>query len=271
MTSRFPLFWLALRRRRRLLIALSLGMAAFEAVVVAIARSNPPQQLFGSEIQHAPGLFRALGGSGSVPITTYPGLLGFGLVHPFWIAMQLTAVASLAAAILAADVETGTIELIMVRPISRARLLAERVAALVAALVVVNVAAAGAVAVGVALTPPLRHAIPLAHVAAAGALGLALGLCIAGPAIAISAAGRRRAQVVAATVTFGAATYALNFVALAWSKAAALRYVTPFHYYTPADLLAHNRIPWSSFAVLLAVAIVGTATGAAALARRDLT
>ncbi|MFD0373782.1 hypothetical protein [Streptomyces sp. NPDC127112] len=40
--------------------------------------------------------------------------------------MQLTAIGSLAAAAVAADVESGTVELVMVRPVSRNRLLAER-------------------------------------------------------------------------------------------------------------------------------------------------
>lgn len=270
MSSRFPLFWLALYRRRRMLIALSLGIAVFEAIIVLIARANPPQQLFAAQVHNAPGLFRALGGSGSVPITTYPGLLGFGLVHPFWIAMQLTVVASLAAAIVAADIETGTIELLMVRPISRARLLGERVAALVVALLIVNVAAAGTVALGVTFTPALHHVVPLPRVFAVGVLGLALTLCISGPGIAISAAGRRRAQVVGSVVAFGAGAFALNFIALAWPRVGVVRYVSPFHYYAPADLLAHGTVPWVSIGAFLAVAVAGTLGGAQLLARRDL-
>ncbi len=271
MSERFPLFWLALHNRRRLVAALTLAMATFEGLVIAIARASPPNKLFASEVNAVPGLFRALSGSGGgVPITTYPGLLGFGLVHPFWIAMQLTAVGALAAAVLAADVEAGTIELVMVRPISRARLLTERIAALFVVLVVLNIAAAGAIAAGVELTPQLRQAIPLDRVATSGALGLALGLCIAGPAIAVSAAGRRRAQVIGATVTVGAVGFAVNFIALAWSKAASLRYISPFHYYVPADVLAHGTLPWSSLAVLLGVAAAGTAASAALLKRRDL-
>jgi ABC-2 type transport system permease protein len=267
MSSRYPLLWLALHRRRRLLIVLTVALAVFEALIVLVARASPPSKLFASEANAVPGLFKALSGSGGgVLITTYPGLLGFGLVHPFWIAMQLSAIGSLAAAVLASDVEAGTIELIMVRPISRGRLLGERVAAMMIALVVMNVAAAAALAVGVELTPQLHQAVPLGRVAVAGVLGFALGLCIAGPAVAVSAAGRRRAQVIAATVTVGAVGFAVNFIALAWSRASSLRYLSPFHYYSPGDTLAHGTLPWGS----LAVALAGLVASVAVLTRRDL-
>jgi ABC-2 type transport system permease protein len=271
MSSRLPLLWLALHRRRRMLIALMLGMVVFESLIIVIARASPPQQLFANEIQTAPGLFHALSGSGGdVPLTTYPGLLGFGLIHPFWIALQLVVVASLAAATVAGDVEAGTIELLMVRPISRARLLTERIAALVIALIALNAAATAALAVGVALTPQIHRAVPVRGIVAAGVLGLALGLCIAGPAIAISAAGHRRSQVLGATVAIGAVGFAVNFVAEAWSGASILRFASPFHYYAPADVLAGKPVPWTSVGVLIAVAITGTSFAAWLLSRRDL-
>jgi ABC-2 family transporter protein len=130
--------------------------------------------------------------------------------------MQLTVVGSFAAAAVAADVEAGTIELLMARPISRARLLAERTTALVTGSLVVTTAATAAVAVGVATTPRLHETVSLGGVAAAGVLGLGLALCIAGPVLAVSAAGRHRSQVVGATIAFGAVGFAISFVAEAW-------------------------------------------------------
>ena len=271
MRTRFPLFWLALHRRRHLLIALAAAIALFEALIIVIARASPPNQLFASEVNAVPGLFRALSGSGGgVPITTYPGLLGFGLVHPFWVAMLLSAVGSLAAAVLAADVEAGTIELVMSRPVTRARVLAERLAALAVAIVALNVASSAAIAIGIAATAALRGTIPLDRVAISGVLGVALGFSIAGPAAAVSATGRRRAQVIGATVIIGAGGFALNFLALAWTRIGSLRYASPFHYYAPGDILAHGGVPWGSLAVLLSTATAGVAIAAAAIARRDL-
>jgi ABC-2 type transport system permease protein len=254
-----------------MLLALTLGMVAFETLIIVIARTIPPEELFIGSVRQPPSVLRAFSGSGGeVSIASYPGLLGAGLVHPFWIAMQLTVVGSLGAAAVAADVEAGTIELLMVRPISRARLLSERIAALVTGSVLITAAASAAIAVGVAATPRLHQAVPLRGVAAAGVLGLGLAMCIAGPVLAVSAAGRHRGQVVGATIALGAVGFAVNFIAQAWSTVSFLRFVSPFHYYAPADALVSGMIPVGSLALLLGVGLAGAATAAWLLSRRDL-
>jgi ABC-2 type transport system permease protein len=269
--ARLVLYWLALYRRRRMLLALALGMVAFETLIIVITRTIPPEEMFGGSIRQPPSAFRAFSGSsGAVSLASYPGLLGAGLVHPFWIAMQLTVIGSFGAAAVAADVEAGTIELLMVRPISRARLLAERTAALVTGSLLVTAAATATVAVGVAATPRLHEAVSLPGVAAAGLLGLGLALAIAGPVLAVSAAGRQRGQVVGATIVLGAGGFAINFIAQAWSTVSFLRYLSPFHYYTPADALVSGTVPVGSLAVLLAVFVAGVAGAGWLMERRDL-
>ncbi|WP_405810919.1 ABC transporter permease [Streptomyces sp. NBC_00210] len=271
MRSRFALLWLALHRRRRMLAALALGMVVFETLIVVIANTIPPTQLFGGQGRTPPGAFKAFSGStGDVSIASYPGLLGAGLVHPFWIAMQLTVIGSLAAAAVAADVESGTIELLMVRPVSRARLLAERTAALAIASVLLNAAATGTMAVGVLLSPRLHREVPITGVFSAGLLGCGFALCLTGFALAVSAVSRRRGQVVGATIALGSVGFAVNFVALAWSRAAPLRFVSPFHYYTPGDALADGTVPWASFGVLAGAGLAGLTAAFVLLARRDL-
>ncbi|MFJ3636019.1 hypothetical protein [Streptomyces sp. NPDC090112] len=271
MRSRWPLLWLALYRRRRMLAALIVGMVVFEALIVVVANAIPPGQLFSAGGKGPPSAYRAFSGSsGDVSIASYPGLLGAGLTHPFWIAMQLTAIGSLAAAAVAADVESGTVELVMVRPVSRTRLLGERTAALVIAALALNAAATLTVAAGVALSPDIRRDVPIGGVFAAGLMGLGFALCLIGPAMAVSAAGRRRAQVVGATIAIGAVGFAVNFVALAWSPAAPLRYLSPFHYYAPGDALAEGSVLWPQFCVLAGAGAVGLLVAHLLIRRRDL-
>ncbi|MER7757513.1 ABC transporter permease subunit [Kitasatospora sp. NPDC097643] len=270
-SRRLPLVWLALHRRRRMLLSLLLGVVVFETLIVVIAGTVPPTDLFGGARRNPPGAFKAFSGSnGDVSIASYPGLLGAGLTHPFWIALQLTVIGSLGAAAVAADVESGTIELLMTRPVSRRRLLAERAGALIAASTLLNAAATLTVALGVAFSPKLRDAVPVGGVFAAGLLGCAFAFCLTGPVLAVSALSRRRAHVVGAAVVFGAVGFALNFVALAWSPAAPLRYLSPFHYYTPGDALAHGGVPWAALGVLLGVGALGLLAAFRLLERRDL-
>ncbi|MGW3041388.1 ABC transporter permease subunit [Kitasatospora sp. NPDC001159] len=269
-SRRLPLVWLALHRRRRMLLSLLLGMVVFETLIVVIAGTVPPTELFGAR-RTPPGAFKAFSGSnGDVSIASYPGLLGAGLTHPFWIALQLTAIGALGAAAVAADVESGTIELLMTRPVSRRRLLAERAGALVAASVLLNAAATLTVALGVAFSPKLRDAVPEGGVFTAGLLGCAFAFCLTGPVLAVSALSRRRAHVIGAAVALGAVGFALNFVALAWSPAEPLRYLSPFHYYAPGDVLAHGGVPWAALGVLLGVGLLGLLAAFRLLERRDL-
>ncbi|MFJ8013687.1 ABC transporter permease subunit [Streptomyces sp. NPDC096339] len=271
MSARWPLLWLALHRRRRMLIALVVGMVVFETLIVVVANTIAPGQLFATGGRRPPSVYRAFSGSGGdVSIASYPGLLGAGLIHPFWIAMQLTAIGSLAAAAVAADVESGTIELVMVRPVSRNRLLTERAAALGIAVLALNAAATAAVAAGVWLSPGIHRAVPLTGVLAAGVMGCGFAFCVAGPALAVSAGGSRRAPVVGVTIAIGAVGFAVNFIALAWSKAAPLRFVSPFHYYTPGDALARGEVLWPQLGVLVGVGALGLAGAYALLRRRDL-
>lgn len=271
MRARFPLFRLALHRRRRMLAFLAAGMVLFEVLMVAVVRAVPPEQLFSGAGRGVPDTLRAFSGStGDVSIASYAGLLGAALVHPFWIAMQLTAIGSLAAAAVAADVEAGTVELLMVRPVSRTRLLAERAGAVVAASVLLNAAATLTLTAGVALSPAVHRAVPLDGVLAAGLQGCAFTLCLTGPAVAVSAAARRRAPVIGATIALGAVGFAANFVAMAWHPAAPLRYLSPFHYYTPGDALAHGTLGWGQSAVLAAVGVAGVCAALPLLRRRDL-
>lgn len=270
MSTRWPLFRLALLRRWRLLIALLIGMVVFEALIVVVTNAIPPGQLF-SGGGSPPSAYRAFSGSsGDVSVASYPGLLGAGLTHPFWIALQLTAIGSLAAAAVAADVESGTIELVMVRPVTRTRLLAERTAALLIASAALTAAATLTVAAGVALSPEIHAEVGFGGVFAAGLMGYGFALCLIGPALAVSAAGRRRAQVLGTVIAIGAVGFAVNFIALAWEPAAPLRYISPFHYYTPGDALAQGAVLWSNLAVLVGVGAAGLLAAHLLLRRRDL-
>ena len=271
MSHRLPLAWLALYRRRRMLLALAAGLLVFEVLIAVVVRAVPPEEMF-SSTRPVPRAFQAFSGSGGgVSLASVAGLLGAGLVHPFWIAMHLTAVASLAAAAVAADVEAGTIELIAVRPLSRARILGERALALVAAAVFLHAASLAGVLVGLATVPRLRDEVAVGGVLAAGVEGLALSLCVAGPALAASAIGRHKGQVIGAAVAVGAVGFALNFLAVAWAPARALGRLSPFRYYRPADALVGGGVAWGSTSVLMAVFVAGLAAALVLFERRDLT
>ncbi|MGO4457096.1 hypothetical protein AB4039_07155 [Streptomyces sp. M-16] len=105
---------------------------------------------------------------------------------------------------------------------------------------------------------------------AAGVMGFGFALCLIGPAMAVSAAGRRRAQVVGATIAIGAVGFAVNFIALAWSPAASLRFLSPFHYYAPGDALAQGAVLWPQPGILVGTGVLGLVCAHLVLQHRDL-
>jgi ABC-2 type transport system permease protein len=56
--------------------------------------------------------------------------------------------------------------------------------------------------------------------------------------------------VVGATIVLGAVGFTLNFIAQAWPTVSFLRFVSPFHYHTPADALVSGTVPVGSLSLL---------------------
>jgi beta-exotoxin I transport system permease protein len=74
--ARLPLAWLALYRRRRMLVILAAGLFAFELLIVIVATTVPQEAIVGPR-QELPDAFEAFSGSsGCVSLASYAGLLG---------------------------------------------------------------------------------------------------------------------------------------------------------------------------------------------------
>ncbi len=263
------LFRLALMRRKRLLISLALGLLAFESLIVAVAAAIPVDQLMATK--PAPASLDAFAGSsGGVQLASIAGLLGAGLLHPFWIALQLSAVESLGAAVVAGDVEDGTMELIGVRPVSRMRLLAERVAALKVAAAVLCLVAVIPLVVGRWISNSVETAATVSGLFVAALAGYALVFCFIGVAVLASCAARRRAVVLGVVGATAAGAYAINFIAQAWESARFARWISPFNYYRPGDALVGSAFPWRDVLVLGAAGAVFMLIAALILRRREL-
>lgn len=243
------------------------GLGAFELVLSFLTRLVPVEDLMGS--RPAPLDLDALAGtSGAVSLISPEGLVGAGLVHPVWVGLVVTVVASLAAGVMAADVEAGTAELVLSRAVSRTRLLLERVGALVVAVLGVTVAGGVGVLAGWALSPALREAVSLSGVVAATGAGAALALGLAGPAVVVSAAASRKAAVVSTSASVAVLGYVLNVVAGLWSPARWMARLTPFRYYRPADALVGVQVVGDAL-LLLGVFVLGVAVAGVLLHRRD--
>lgn len=188
----------------------------------------------------------------------------FGLLVPVLLAVYTIVAGSRA---VAGDEESGVLDLVLAHPVSRARLLLARLAALAANVVLVS--AVVLLAVYAVSGPAKLSAVGFGHLAATAAQLALFGICVAALTLAVGAAtGRRSAAVATGTVVAVLGYFANNLgpqvAALAWTQR-----LSPFHYLLGGQPLV-NGLQVVDCLVLLGAAVVFSALGLAAFTRRDL-
>jgi ABC-2 type transport system permease protein len=258
----------------RALLFLTLGAAAFHYLVLlsssAFLGSATPEMF-----ENAPEFFTQppeaieafLGGS--VDFFTPQGWVASVVTHPITLAIFTGAALSVAAGAVAAEVERGTVDLLLARPVGRIRFLLGKAAATVGA---VTAAEAGAVA-GVlvaTLTVERMDELTMSELwrpfLASWLLFVALGMV----ALLVSARSSLRSRAIGMTVGLIVVWYFVNFIALLIDEVSGLRYASPFHYFRAADFLSGKPVAADAI-VLAGVAGVALAIGLWWFSRRDLT
>ena len=66
------------------------------------------------------------------------------------------------------------------------------------------------------------------------------------------------------------AAFLLDYVGRLWLPAASVAWLSPFHYYSPLELVMGHPLPSKNLAVLAGIAALGLATAYVLFARRDI-
>ena len=256
-------------RKWSTLLAVGLGMAAFQYIIVA---SDP-----------------AIGGAAAVVgvVRTFPPrlrrllkialnlLAGFGMrdyvalciVHPVFLGLGSAFVVGRATDALAGEVERGSIYLLLSRPVPRWALVTGKAVELFGGAGVLAVLAWFGTAVG-ALTTPLPQQLPLDRYLQVALAAWALFAALGAGALLISSFGSRTGRVVG----LGSAWTLVSFVldVLPATAESPLALLNPWHHYDPQTLVATGAMDYVGLGVMLAWSVLGTALAAAVFARRDL-
>ncbi|HEY8447868.1 MAG TPA: ABC transporter permease subunit [Thermomicrobiales bacterium] len=262
--------WL-LRRARTGLLSLLVGIAVFELIqpvaiasfgnldrMDAIVRLVPPA--FYSLMNVTPDFLQAAG---------LAGYLALGFTHPIYHLLAAATMVWFACRSLAGEMERGSIQLALARPISRPRLYLARVGGLAA--VVIGIAIVGPLGMiaGVAIADPAgsvdyRHFVPM------GIMAALLAWAIGGIALGGAAAADRMGQAVGWAIAILVVSYVIDYFAALWSALRPLEPFSIFTYYDPPAALARGEVDPRNAAVLAAVGLVGAAVGLVIFSRRDL-
>ncbi len=260
-----------LRRGLAGLAALLLGVAVFELVNPFVADSlGGPQGLEGI-LRSLPPALQAFTKSQPefIAVSGLAGYLSLGFTHPLYLTLASAALVGFGARTLAGEMERGTIQLALSRPISRFQVYAARVLGVVVVAVGLAIAGPAGMLLGMRLAQPegileIGYFVPtaLATLLLFWAIG---GLTLLGSAAA-STTGRVVAWATAALVLF----YFIDYFATLWAFLEPLEPLSIFAYYDPSQSLVNGALPARHIMTLGLVGLGGAAGGLAVFVRRDL-
>ena len=266
MSGPFLLLVHSLKRIRTLVLTISLVLAAFQLVMVAVAgsiyRSNGFQQFTALLPQFAKELM-------GPAFMSYAGIVCLGYFH-LVVMSSLVGLAIAIGTMPASEVDTGFIDLILSRPLARHWIITRTIAAVILSAILVLVAMMLGTWTGLATLAPKNAVWPTVTLIRSLALNLGLLiLCWSGIALAIGSA-TRRGFAGGCTAVLALTSFLLDYVGRLWTPAATLGKLSPFRYYTPFDMVVGAGLPLKNVLVLGSIAAVGYATAYLLFSRRDL-
>ncbi len=257
----------SMRDLRRSLLWWSAGLVGLVAMMTAVypsVRDNPELNRLVQDYPDALKAFIAFGGS--VDYVSGAGYLGselFSFMVPLLFA--IAAIGSGAAAI-AGEEERGTLELLLSQPVTRRRVAAEKLAAMVAEVGVLTIVLWLALWVGAALAD---MGVSGWEVFSASLTAGALGLTFGAIAFLVGSATGRKGLAIGLAAAAAVASYLVNALAALVSALEPLQKVSPFYHYGISDPLRHGIAP-THLLFLIAVAMVAATVGIGLFDRRDL-
>lgn len=199
-----------------------------------------------------------------------PGLFAaIAWAHPIQLTLIFTHAIASATRVPAAEVERGTIDLLLGWPVSRLEVLTAELCVFALSSAFVVLAALAGACLGLWISgasdgPPLAQSCAVA-------LNLhALCLAIGGLAWLCSAGAERRGRAIAAPVVVVLVSMLINFLAPVWEPAKALSFLSVLHYFQPFATFAGSDWPFGAIAALLGFAFAACLFAALWFRRRDL-
>ena len=260
-------FTKTVRDLRRGLLWWSLGLAGLVTMLVAVyptVRDNPDLTKLVEQYPEALKSFLSFGGG--VDYTSGAGYLGSELFSFMIPLLFLVAAIGAGSRAIAGEEEKGTLDLLLANPVSRRRVVLEKLGALVLELLALGfVLWIGLVIGGHAATMK----VSAAHLGAGAAAAVLLGLAFGTIALLVGAASGKRGLAAGLTAALAVAAYVVNSLAPLVSGLRPLQELSPVYHYVVSDPLRRG-LDLEHCAVLAGIALVAAVLAVAAFDRRDI-
>ncbi len=260
-----------LRRRRVGLISLLFGIVVFESLQPIAIDSFGNLDRLQPLLKLVPPSFWAL-----MNVTPdflenagLAGYLSLGFTHPTYLFLCAAAVVWFGSNVLAGEMERGSIQFALARPVSRPLLFISRLIAMLVVTTLVACAGPIGMAAGMIVSRP-EGIFAFEHLFTVGLAAWLLFWSIAGTTLLWSAVSSTMSRAVGIGVGVLIVSYVIDYFAALWSFLRPIAPLSVFHYYDPSSALAKGALAWTSVVVLALVGIAGALAGYFSFVRRDL-
>ena len=203
---------------------------------------------------------------GAIAISSARGIIAFGYIHPFFLAIMTAWVLRTTGGALAGETGRGTMDLIASRPVSRAGLVISTWALAIVGIALLATSAWIGTAVGLQIRALDVTARDVAIVPAMGALMFAAWTSIG---LLISASQRDAGPVIAWTSGLIVVSFVLVFLSQIWSPAETIRPLSLFTYFRPQEIVLRS-VATKDVVVLATVTVAGLGAAIGFFHHRDL-
>jgi ABC-2 type transport system permease protein len=255
---RWPAFWYAL------------GLALYTLLIGSIYPTVREQSAQFEEIvrNYPEALLRAFGiEPGKGLLINFSGFMHAETYGFIWPLVASIFVIMAGAATVAQEVERGTAELWLAVPVSRSRLLASKIAALLVGMLVIVLVSVLSLLVAALL---VDAELSTGAAAQLGVVLLDFLIAVGGLAVLFSALASERGKAAAATAAVVLAMYLAWVIAGISERFDWLRYASIFTAYRPREALEGSGVSWAGLLALLAIGLGGALASLAIFRRRDI-
>lgn len=253
-----------LRERRRGFVGWAIGVASLAAIMAAYwpsIRDSPELQSFTRDLPEA---MRALIGEGAYGTAT--GFLNAELFAFMMPLLFLIVAVGFGAGAVTREEERGTIDLLLSTPLTRRRMLVEKLLGGVLVLLALGAVLLVALLLG---ATAVDMGIPAGRLAAISLAVVLVALPFGALALLVSCATGSHGLALGLTSAAAVAAYMLNALAPLIGSLESWQDLSPFAWYASGDVLA-GRLSLGNVALLIGVAVALAAAAVLALDRRDL-
>jgi ABC-2 type transport system permease protein len=252
---------------RRALFWWSAGLVGMVTLMVAVfptVRDNPELTTLVEDYPEALRAFIAFGGD--VDYTSGAGYLGSELFSFMVPLLLLVAAIGAGARATAGEEEAGTLDLLLANPLSRRRLVTEKIAALAGEIAALGFVLWIALLVGVEI---VGMDVSAFHLAAATTSASLLAIAFGVVALLIGAVSGRRGVAIGVTAAGGVAAYLVSSLASLVGALEPAQKLSPYYHYVASDPLRRG-LELGHVAFLVGLALLAAIAALVAFERRDL-